>query len=270
MIRSDPPTGAPRRFGSARPTPRKPARGRDAGFTLIELVVVVAIIGLLLTILLPVNAAARDSARQLQCGVQLQQIAVGIMGHTIDHHGQLPGRARRGVWLHSDYVTTGRPPDKNLPYHLDNYLGTNTRQADRYGSIEIDEAVWRCPANDDALERPAPHAYINNQQSNTQAPYFFGSFSDFANLEQARPKRLDEVRSGGVSAADPIDVRPARSLSSIWMMGDIDFHNYSNFGWLRGVDPPHAGRTARNYSFFDGHLETRRILGAQADPPINP
>ncbi len=47
-----------------------------AGFTIIELLVVVAIIGLLVAILLPAVQAARESARQSQCQHQLRQLAL--------------------------------------------------------------------------------------------------------------------------------------------------------------------------------------------------
>ena len=47
------------------------------GFTLVELLVVVTIIGILIALLLPAVQAAREAARQLQCKNNLKQNLLG-------------------------------------------------------------------------------------------------------------------------------------------------------------------------------------------------
>jgi prepilin-type N-terminal cleavage/methylation domain-containing protein/prepilin-type processing-associated H-X9-DG protein len=66
------------------------------GFTLVELLVVISIIGILLGLLLPAVQAAREAARRTQCQNNLRQLGIAIQAY----HNQV-GRFPPGAPLHA-------------------------------------------------------------------------------------------------------------------------------------------------------------------------
>jgi len=51
------------------------------GFTLMELLVVIAVIGILISLLLPAIQASREAARRLECANHVQQLAAAMQGY---------------------------------------------------------------------------------------------------------------------------------------------------------------------------------------------
>src|SRR3954466_7638467 len=67
-------------------------KSRNRAFTLIELLIVIAIIGLLAAILFPVFTRARENARRSSCQSNLKQILLGIHQYTQDYDELYPPR----------------------------------------------------------------------------------------------------------------------------------------------------------------------------------
>ncbi len=67
------------------------------GFTLVELLAVIAIIGLLVSLLLPAVQSARESARRAHCGNNVRQLALGCLAH-LNQHGSFPSAGWGWCW----------------------------------------------------------------------------------------------------------------------------------------------------------------------------
>ncbi len=89
---------------------RKPA---DAAFTLIELLIVIAIIALLVGILLPALKQAREAARSLVCKSTERQVGVAVNTYSIDWKDYIAGPNTSGA-------------EGQVPANANIYLGDTT------------------------------------------------------------------------------------------------------------------------------------------------
>jgi len=122
-----------------------------SGVTLLELLVVVAIITMLMALLLPALSGARASARQTACQSNLRQFGVGMHAHA-QRHGTLcsgafdwlaDGCVTEIGWV-ADLVNTGIPVGKMLcpssPYKIastyNDLLEANTAGFDAYPCVD--------------------------------------------------------------------------------------------------------------------------------------
>jgi len=77
----------------ALPTPRSTSHSKTSrGFTLIEMLVVVAIIGILASLLMPSLAGAKRKANAIKCISNLRQVNTALTLYAADHDGEFPPR----------------------------------------------------------------------------------------------------------------------------------------------------------------------------------
>lgn len=81
-------------YGGRSSDNRQSAISNQKSFTLLELLVVVAIITVLIAILLPAIAGARESAGRVACGTSLRQMSTAHFGHV---HASIPYPPRNGA-----------------------------------------------------------------------------------------------------------------------------------------------------------------------------
>ena len=88
---------------------------RNKGFTLIEIMAVMAIILILLALIMPALTSARKQARKMECLSNLRQIGAAIQAYAMDSKGKFP--------------TSQAVYDAQIPKYLD------------------DDSIMECPEN---------------------------------------------------------------------------------------------------------------------------
>lgn len=163
--------------------------GTPGGFTLVELLVAIAVIGLLAAVLLPAVQHTREAARHTQCRSNLHQIGVAIQAHETAR-GTFP---RIGFTFdllpYIDQENIHQLWPEPLPADLDvNEISALLADLDQY---QI--PLYLCPS--DAAPRAAAGRtnYVGNVGSGVQT-YGFNGFFSLDRGESFRP--ADFIRRG--------------------------------------------------------------------------
>jgi len=129
------------------------------GFTLLELLVVISIIGILVGILLPVLSAARSRASKVACMANLRQVGMGIQSYVAANKDFYP-RAR---YMPPPFLSAD--PDPPLNTLIDFYLLN--------GSEGKAREVYKCPSDSQAFALSGmSYMYQTGQGGDTFAEFF--------------------------------------------------------------------------------------------------
>jgi prepilin-type N-terminal cleavage/methylation domain-containing protein/prepilin-type processing-associated H-X9-DG protein len=154
---------------------------RRLAFTLVELLVVIGVIAVLVAILLPVMARARESARRVQCLSNLRQLGIATVLYAHHNRGLVPSVATSSGspvphdWLHWQTKPTARDLQQSA---IAPYL-----------SRPLSPRVFVCPSDD-------PDMHRSNWYAPTYGPYLYSyAMNEFCGFYHAsfltrRPRPL--------------------------------------------------------------------------------
>jgi prepilin-type N-terminal cleavage/methylation domain-containing protein/prepilin-type processing-associated H-X9-DG protein len=179
------------------------------GFTLVELLVVITIIGILIALLLPAVQAAREAARRMQCTNHLKQMALASLAHE-NVHRFLPAGGWGSRWVGDpkygyDWKQPGGWLFNLLPFVEQQALHdmtmgkTNSARTDAILQMSKTPLTFvNCPSRRTAMVLPQVASDYNDgvTVANVQSDYAGNGGSTFVGFDPSKLKVSGAVMSG--------------------------------------------------------------------------
>jgi prepilin-type N-terminal cleavage/methylation domain-containing protein/prepilin-type processing-associated H-X9-DG protein len=206
-------------------------------FTLIELIVVVAIIGILASLLLPSLSRARALAKRATCMNQLKQLGNAMEIYIMDNNDYYPPA----------YTWSGVNAKASYDDLLSSYAGQplTTAQINEAGltSLVLDTSIFQC--SEDQLERSS--GQTRSYSINGGDVYGTSNFKGLAN-EAGGSVTVGEVSntSGTIQLGERLNNGNQLGKSSSAILGSVASHLGQSV---------HNKEAYYNFSFCDGHVE---------------
>lgn len=226
------------------------AKGRDRSgraFTLVELLVVVAIISLLAALLIPSVLSGKRRAVQMQCMNCMKQVGQAIQMYVNDHEDYLPGPIDVGVSINYTRTST-----QVLPYHLARYLGLPMPATIASSRSEMARPLVCAGYAVDSRKVMSSgtlqaRCYSLNWSTNTTRDAALPWKAFGYNAVPQQPHRLSEV----FEVATPMNA---------WAMQDVDQSIIlaKNWDWYPNLPREATHRTSWNRLYFDWHVDSVR------------
>jgi len=219
------------------------------GFTVTELLVTIAVIGILASLLLSSITAGVHRAKQAQCASNLKQIAMGLTRYMQDNNMQYPAEGdytSPGIagWGGPWYAPT-RLPDRSPAAYL--------------GGVDAAQRLIVCPENRfDAL----PASVVGAGAAFTSDSYGFPYVVNYTVMPSVN----------GLSTSMPFPYRNtyfSQPSQTIWMADSLVGPTWGpGTGYNNRVGSPHNGFA--NVLWLDGHVSQERVndLDARKFTPL--
>ena len=219
-------------------------------FTLIELLIVIAIIAILAGMLLPALSRARETAKSASCKSNLKQIALGHEQYAMDNDGYTTWGYNKGLtfWYYLyPYLAGGRYPDRTAkePIHIKLAVCPSAKYKYMYTG-NGDYAVGSYGYN--------AKACVDNPKATR---YIFGYWSS----KPSYPNKKSDARnpSSQFAFADGRVNITAENSVSYW--GPETYPNASPDTLDANEDVKLRHNNTVNAAFFDGHVDQKKVLG---------